>query len=268
MNMFALMVNILREAYMTIVIKIGGSTLGDNDTSLQDIVHLAEAGQQPIVVHGGGAMITDWLTKLNITTNFVNGLRSTNPDALEVVIAILRGVVNTTLVTQLTQLGGRAVGISGVDNSLIQAEQYNSDLGLVGKITKINNDLLIPLLDNNIIPVIAPIGIESLSQPLNINADTVAGEIAASINAEKLVFLTDVDGIMDDSGALVPTLTVQTSNALKEAGILKGGMIPKVDAGFTASKAGTFVHIINGTLAYSLQQLMDGNLSGTTIKGG
>ena len=140
MNMFALMVNILREAYMTIVIKIGGSTLGDNDTSLQDIVHLAEAGQRPIVVHGGGAMITDWLTKLNITTNFVNGLRSTNPDALEVVIAILRGVVNTTLVTQLTQLGGRVVGISGVDNSLIQAEQYNSDLGLVGKIRKINKD--------------------------------------------------------------------------------------------------------------------------------
>ena len=252
---------------MTIVIKIGGSTLGDNDTSLQDIVHLAQTGKRPVVVHGGGAMITDWLDRLNVDTNFVNGLRATNSEALEVVIAILRGVVNTTLVAQLTQAGGRAVGISGVDNALIQAEQYDPDLGLVGKITKINNDLLAPLLDNNIIPVIAPIGIETLSQPLNINADTVAGEIAASINAEKLVFLTDVAGILDESGSLVSTLTIQMSNTLKEDGILKGGMIPKVDAGFIAARAGTIVHIINGTIAYSLQQLIDGNLSGTTIRG-
>ena len=252
---------------MTIVIKIGGSILGDNDTSLQDIVHLAQTGKRPVVVHGGGAMITDWLDRLNVDTNFVNGLRATNSEALEVVIAILRGVVNTTLVAQLTQAGGRAVGISGVDNALIQAEQYDPDLGLVGKITKINNDLLAPLLDNNIIPVIAPIGIETLSQPLNINADTVAGEIAASINAEKLVFLTDVAGILDESGSLVSTLTIQMSNTLKEDGILKGGMIPKVDAGFIAARAGTIVHIINGTIAYSLQQLIDGNLSGTTIRG-
>lgn len=252
---------------MTIVIKIGGSILGDNDTSLQDIVHLAQTGKRPVVVHGGGAMITDWLDRLNVDTNFVNGLRATNSEALEVVIAILRGVVNTTLVAQLTQAGGRAVGISGVDNALIQAEQYDPDLGLVGKITKINNDLLAPLLDNNIIPVIAPIGIETLSQPLNINADTVAGEIAASINAEKLVFLTDVSGILDESGSLVSTLTIQMSNTLKENGILKGGMIPKVDAAFIAAKAGTIVHIINGTIAYSLQQLIDGNLSGTTIRG-
>ena len=265
--MFVLMVNILREEHMTIVIKIGGSTLGDNDTSLQDIVHLAQTGKRPVVVHGGGAMITDWLDRLNVDTNFVNGLRATNSEALEVVIAILRGVVNTTLVAQLTQAGGRAVGISGVDNALIQAEQYDPDLGLVGKITKINNDLLAPLLDNNIIPVIAPIGIETLSQPLNINADTVAGEIAASINAEKLVFLTDVAGILDESGSLVSTLTIQMSNTLKEDGILKGGMIPKVDAGFIAARAGTIVHIINGTIAYSLQQLIDGNLSGTTIRG-
>ena len=252
---------------MTIVIKIGGSILGDNDTSLQDIVHLAQTGKRPVVVHGGGAMITDWLDRLNVNTNFVNGLRATNSEALEVVIAILRGVVNTTLVAQLTQAGGRAVGISGVDNALIQAEQYDPDLGLVGKITKINNDLLSPLLDNNIIPVIAPIGIETLSQPLNINADTVAGEIAASINAEKLVFLTDVAGILDESGSLVSTLTIQMSNTLKEDGTLKGGMIPKVDAGFIAARAGTIVHIINGTIAYSLQQLIDGNLSGTTIRG-
>ena len=252
---------------MTIVIKIGGSTLGDNDTSLQDIVHLAQTGKRPVVVHGGGAMITDWLDRLNVDTNFVNGLRATNSEALEVVIAILRGVVNTTLVAQLTQAGGRAVGISGVDNALIQAEQYDPDLGLVGKITKINNDLLAPLLDNNIIPVIAPIGIEKLSQPLNINADTVAGEIAASINAEKLVFLTDVAGILDESGSLVSTLTIQMSNTLKEDGTLKGGMIPKVDAGFIAARTGTIVHIINGTIAYSLQQLIDGNLSGTTIRG-
>ena len=116
---------------MTIVIKIGGSTLGENDTSLQDIVHLAEAGERPIVVHGGGAMITDWLDRLDITTNFVNGLRSTNTESLEVVIAILRGIVNTALVAQLTQAGGRAVGISGVDSSLIEAEQYDPNLGLV-----------------------------------------------------------------------------------------------------------------------------------------
>lgn len=188
------------------VVKIGGSTLGAQDTSLQDIVELHRQGLRPVVVHGGGAMISDWLQRLDIESHFVDGLRSTSAPAMEVVLGVLRGVVNTQLVSEIIALGGRAVGLSGVDGSMVQAEQYNQRLGLVGRITSANAELLISLLDAGVIPVIAPIALEAPAQALNINADTMAGEIARALGAAQLIFLTDVDGLLDASGAVVGTL--------------------------------------------------------------
>lgn len=183
------------------VVKIGGSILGAEDTTLEDVVALQRDGGRPIVVHGGGAMISDWLDRLSVTSEFVEGLRATSAEALEVVIAVLRGVISTRLVAQIEALGGRGVGLSGVDGAVVRAERYDERLGFVGRISHVDGSLLDALLDAGAVPVIAPIGLEPPGQPLNINADTVAGEVARAVGAGRLVFLTDVDGLLDAGGA-------------------------------------------------------------------
>ncbi|MEI6136548.1 MAG: acetylglutamate kinase [Chloroflexota bacterium] len=248
------------------VVKIGGSTLGAQDTSLQDIVELHRQGLRPVVVHGGGAMISDWLQRLDIESHFVDGLRSTSAPAMEVVLGVLRGVVNTQLVSEIIALGGRAVGLSGVDGSMVQAEQYDQRLGLVGRITSANAELLISLLDAGVIPVIAPIALEAPAQALNINADTMAGEIARALGAAQLIFLTDVDGLLDASGAVVGTLDEARAAGLREAGVLSGGMIPKIDACFRAAEVGVGAFIANGTLPHTVHRLVSGERIGTRIE--
>jgi len=148
-----------------IVIKIGGSTLGADDTTIVDVVALHRAGERVIIVHGGGALITDWLTKMAIPSQFVDGLRSTSAAAIEVVVGVLRGVVNTQLVGELVAAGAPAIGLSGVDGGLVQAERYDPRLEYVGRVTSINPSILTPLLDAGIIPVIAPIGVEARASP-------------------------------------------------------------------------------------------------------
>ncbi|RLT39409.1 MAG: acetylglutamate kinase [Chloroflexi bacterium] len=248
------------------VVKIGGSTLGAQDTSLQDIVELHRQGLRPVVVHGGGAMISDWLQRLDIESHFVDGLRSTSAPAMEVVLGVLRGVVNTQLVSEIIALGGRAVGLSGVDGSMVQAEQYDQRLGLVGRITSANAELLISLLDAGVIPVIAPIALEAPAQALNINADTMAGEIARALGAAQLIFLTDVDGLLDASGAVVGTLDEARAAGLRETGVLSGGMIPKIDACFRAAEVGVGAFIANGTLPHMVHRLVSGERIGTRIR--
>jgi len=248
------------------VIKIGGSTLGAQDTSLQDVVELHREGLRPVVVHGGGAMISDWLKRLEIESHFVDGLRSTSQPAMEVVLGVLRGVVNTQLVGEIIALGGRAVGLSGVDGAMVQAEQYDERLGLVGRITAAHADLLMSLLDAGVIPVIAPIALEPPSQPLNINADTMAGEIARALNAAQLIFLTDVDGLMDGTGAVVETLDASRAEALRADGVLSGGMIPKIDACFRAAEVGVAAFIANGTQPHTVHRLVSGERIGTRIE--
>ena len=248
------------------VVKIGGSTLGAQDTSLQDIVELHRQGLRPVVVHGGGAIISDWLQRLDIESHFVDGLRSTSAPAMEVVLGVLRGVVNTQLVSEIIALGGRAVGLSGVDGSMVQAEQYDQRLGLVGRITSANAELLISLLDAGVIPVIAPIALEAPAQALNINADTMAGEIARALGAAQLIFLTDVDGLLDASGAVVGTLDEARAAGLREAGVLSGGMIPKIDACFRAAEVGVGAFIANGTLPHTVHRLVSGERIGTRIE--
>ena len=249
----------------TTVVKIGGSTLGSEDTTLQDVVAMHRAGDRPVIVHGGGAMITDWLRRLDIPSQFVDGLRSTNAEAIDVVVGVLRGVVNTQLVGQIVALGGRAVGLCGVDGGLVTAERYDGRLGFVGRVTGVNAEVLRGLLDSGIIPVIAPIGLEAPAQPLNINADTVAGEVARALRADSLVFLTDVEGLLDGQGVLVPELDLALATALREAGVLAGGMIPKVDACFRAAEAGVAASMADGTVPGMLRRVASGERVGTRI---
>ena len=250
---------------LTTVVKIGGSTLGSEDTTLQDLVAMQRAGERPVVVHGGGAMITDWLRRLEIPSQFIDGLRSTNADAIDVVVGVLRGVVNTQLVGEIGALGGRAVGLCGVDSGLVTAERYDDRLGFVGRVTGVNTKVLLSLLDSGVIPVIAPIGLEAPSQPLNINADTVAGEVARALRADSLVFLTDVEGLLDGQGVLVPELDLALATALREAGVLAGGMIPKVDACFRAAEAGVAASMADGTVPGMLRRVAAGERVGTRI---
>ena len=221
-----------------IVVKIGGSTLGSEDTTLEDVVALRKRGERVIVVHGGGSMISDWLERLDVPSVFIDGLRSTNEEALDVVIAVLRGVVNTHFVAAIERLGGRAVGLSGVDGGLIQARRRDERLGYVGEVIGVDREALRPALESGAVPVIAPIGLEPPGQPLNINADTVAGEIARAVGASLLVFLTDVEGVMDGHGRLIEELDAGEAATLRENGTVAGGMIPKIDAGLRAGGTG------------------------------
>ncbi len=250
-----------------IVVKIGGSTLGDEDTTLEDVVALRKRGEHVIVVHGGGAMINDWLERLKIPSVFIDGLRSTNEQALDVVIAVLRGVVNTRFVAAIERLGGRAVGLSGVDAGLIRARRRDERLGYVGEVTGIDREALRPIIESGAVPVIAPIGLEPPGQPLNINADTVAGEIARAVGASLLVFLTDVEGVLDGHGHLIEELDADRAAALREDGTVTGGMIPKIDAGLRAAERGAAAHVANGRLSHTLEQIVSGDDLGTRVRG-
>lgn len=247
------------------VVKIGGSTLGAEDTSLEDVVALAEEGHRPLVVHGGGAMISGWLDRMAIDTEFVDGLRATNEDALDIVVGVLRGVVNARLVAQIVERGGRAVGVSGIDGGAIRAERYDERLGFVGRVTEVDPTFFVSLIDAGVIPVVAPIGLEAPAQPLNINADTVAGELARAVRADRLLFLTDVDGLLGGDGELVTALSESRATELREEGVLTGGMIPKVDACLRAAETGTEAFIANGTLPGTVRQLFSDHPLGTRV---
>ena len=247
------------------VVKIGGSTLGAEDTSLEDIVALAEAGARPVVVHGGGAIISDWLNRLSVESTFVDGLRATNEEALDVVVGVLRGVVNVRLVSQLVALGGNAIGISGLDGGCVRAQRYDDRLGFVGQISEVDGAFLTSLLDVGLIPVIAPIGLEAPSQPLNINADTVAGEVARALAADRLIFLTDVEGLLDAEGGLIGELTASLAADLRRDGTVAGGMIPKIDACFRAAEASVAAYVANGMIGRTVVRIAGGESLGTRV---
>jgi acetylglutamate kinase len=252
----------------TIVVKVGGSTWDSRDAALDDIVALQREGQLIVVVHGGGKTVDRWLEVHGVESRFVDGLRVTDENALPVVIAVLAGYTNKQLVAGLASLGLPAVGLSGADG-LIKARRI-PDLGYVGEVKAVNVQLLNLLLDNGYTPVIAPIGVdeggESMStQLLNINADTVAGEIAVALGAEYLVFLTDVPGVLDSDGKAVERLSAAQADSLVRAGIIKGGMLPKVDACLKASAAGTAALILDGRRAGSVRSAVEGQVAGTRV---
>lgn len=260
------------ETNNTIVVKIGGSTLGEHDTTIQDVVELQKKGIRIIVVHGGGKMITDWQEKLGLNTRFVRGKRVTDKPSLEVAVSVLAGLVNKEIVTSIVSAGGRAAGISGVDGSLIEGSIENAEMGYVGRIDKIDVALLDALLIAGFVPVIATIGFNRRTETsdnvrtLNINADTAAGEIAAVVRAGKLVFLTDVEGVLDKAGKLFSTLSPAEAEALVKGGVASGGMIPKLEACLMALQGGAAAYIVDGRKSHALRELMAGGSGGTVIK--
>jgi acetylglutamate kinase len=253
-----------------IVVKIGGSTLGAHDTTLEDVVTLQRAGRQVVVVHGGGPQATAWLKLHGAGTQFVRGLRVTDAAALEVVVAVLAGLVNKQITAALNALGGRAVGLSGADGPTVLAEVREPELGRVGAVWAVRTELLDALLRAGYVPVLSSVGFDVAAPSpetalLNINADTVAGEVAAALGAERLVFLTDVPGVKDDAGAVRARLAPREAEALVRAGVVSGGMIPKVEACLRAARAGAASVIVDGREPHALLAALNGAVTGTRI---
>lgn len=255
-----------------IVVKIGGSTLGNHDTTLEDIVELQRQGKPLVVVHGGGKLITDWLTRQGVTSQFVQGERVTDQSTLEVVISVLAGLVNKDIVATINSRGGRAVGISGVDGALIEGKIGDKEKGYVGVVVRVNTGILESLMAAGFVPIIAPVGLNTYDRPadapptLNFNADVVAGEIAATIGAERLIFLTDVAGILDQSGKRLPHLSPREAEALMASGTASGGMIPKIKACLRALSTTAATCIIDGRQSHALLRAMEKESTGTTIQ--
>ena len=256
-----------------IVVKIGGSTLGSHDTSLRDLVALQEEGQQVVVVHGGGNVISQWMQRQGLAPQFVGGLRVTDAPSLEIVVAVLCGLINKELVSLMYEFGGRSVGLSGIDGCMVEAEIGNPELGFVGEVTNVNVDLIRVALDSGFIPMIAPLGVhvrdgsENAGSPLNINGDTVAGELARALEAQQLVFLTDVAGVMDGGGRVIRRLDRRRANILFNSGVIQGGMIPKLSACLRALEQSPVANIIDGRQPNALLECIRGNSTGTTIVG-
>ncbi|MBI5523452.1 MAG: acetylglutamate kinase [Desulfarculus sp.] len=253
----------------TIVVKYGGHAMVDDDLKKSfalNVILLRAVGIYPVVVHGGGPQINRLLKALNITSDFVDGMRVTTPEVMDVVQMVLLGQVNTSIVGLINQHGGRAVGLSGHDGPLIRAsrlqiarEKANDqppeivDIGLVGEPEKVDPQVLRALEHGNFIPVIAPVGVGPDGESLNINADLVAAAVAAGLRASKLILLTDTRGVLDGGGNLINELTPPQVGELMEAGVIKGGMIPKVSCCLEALEAGVEqAHIIDGRVPNAL----------------
>ncbi|OGO01610.1 MAG: acetylglutamate kinase [Chloroflexi bacterium RBG_13_52_12] len=253
------------------VVKIGGSTFGSRDTTIEDIVSLQEKGYPLVVVHGGGSTVTDWLKRMGITTRFVRGERVTDLPSLEVVTAVLAGLVNKEITAAINVKGGRAIGISGVDGSLIESRMKEKEMGYVGLVEKVNPAVLEALLKDGFVPVVSPISLYSIDRPegapaiMNVNGDPIAGDIAAVLGAKRLIFLTDVDGIKDGSGNPIPRVSKAEAEGMVTSGVISGGMIPKINACLRALNAGAVARIIDGRKPHALLGEINGGDGGTTI---
>jgi acetylglutamate kinase len=243
----------------TIVVKYGGHAMDDGLPTefAQDVVLMKQTGINPVVVHGGGPQIGAMLKKLNITSSFVDGLRVTDAATMEVVEMVLSGSINKQIVTGINAAGGRAVGVSGKDGNLVLAKKAERtrldpatgkrvavDLGFVGEPERVDAEVLKMIMNSDLIPVVAPIGVDTKGQTYNINADTVAGAVAGAIAAERLILLTDVEGVLDKEGKVVPKLKVAEAKALIADGTISGGMIPKVETAIDAVESGVHAAVI------------------------
>ena len=254
---------IRRLSGKTVVIKYGGAAMLSAELSekiMQDITLLKYVGMNPIVVHGGGGDINKMLKIYQIEPEFHNGLRVTDQATMDIVQMVLMGKINKDIVSQLGTAGAKAIGLCGKDAGLIKAEKMLADdgydLGHVGKITDINTKLLNTLAMDEYIPVIAPIGVGEGGESYNINADTVAGEVAAALSAEKLIFLTDIDGIRcvpDEPSSLIYEISIDEIYKYINTGVITGGMLPKVEGCIKAIQSGVKrTHILNGTIPHPI----------------
>ncbi|MCT7359070.1 MAG: acetylglutamate kinase [Thalassobium sp.] len=267
----------------TIVVKYGGNAMIDEDLKnsfARDMVMLKLIGINPIVVHGGGPQIGDLLKKLNIESTFVNGMRVTTGETMDVVEMVLGGLVNKDIVNLINQNGGKAIGLTGKDGQLLHAKKLhvtkNSpelekpeiiDIGHVGEVSRINTQVLDMLTNSDFIPVIAPIGVGDDGSSYNINADLVAGKVAEVLRAEKLILLTNIAGLMDKEGKVLTGLSTKQVDDLIADGTIYGGMLPKIQCALDAVHAGvTSAHIIDGRVAHStLLELFTDEGVGTLI---
>jgi acetylglutamate kinase len=255
-----------------IVVKIGGATFGKRDPILEDIVALQKKGKSLVVIHGGGSMVTEWLKKQGAETKFVRGERVTDKTALDIVAAVLGGLANKQIVATINHLGGRAAGISGVDGAMVQSRIANPELGYVAEVVKVDPAVLHALLQAGFIPVISPVTDFSHDRPadaplmLNINGDPLAGEIAAALGAEKLIFLTDVTGVLDKNGKLLDVITIPEAKALIDSGTASGGMIPKLNACLIAAAHKTTTCIVDGRQPHALINAIESDHAGTIIR--
>ncbi|MCG5059483.1 MAG: acetylglutamate kinase [Limnoraphis sp. WC205] len=253
---------IQKFANRTIVVKYGGAAMKESHLKQQvvrDIVLLSCVGIRPVVVHGGGPEINTWLGKLGIEPQFKNGLRVTDAATMDVVEMVLVGRVNKEIVALINQAGGSAVGLCGKDSNLIVARPQDQEgIGFVGEVNSINIKLVASLVDSHYIPVVSSVAADDTGQAYNINADTVAGEIAAALGAEKLILMTDTTGILEDyhnPETLIAKLDIQEARGLIEKGIVGGGMIPKVNCCVRSLAQGVrAAHIIDGRMPHALLQ--------------
>lgn len=260
---------IRRFSGMTIVVKYGGHAMVDEQLKIdfaRDITLMKFIGINPVVVHGGGPQINLVLEKMGMTTKFIDGMRFTDEQTMDVVEMVLGGKVNKSIVSQINQQGGKAVGLSGKDGELLFAEKLKIlhqpddtkppeiiDPGHVGTVTKVNPSIINTLGNSGFIPVVAPVGVGEGGETYNINADLVAAKVAGALSAGRMIFLTDVDGILDSSGSLISSIDAQTIKKMVDAKTISGGMIPKIDYALDALKNGVAkVQIINGTRRHAL----------------
>ena len=260
----------IRRFYgMTIVIKYGGHAMVDDhlkENFARDITLMKFIGLNPVVVHGGGPQINQVLERMGIHPKFVRGMRLTDEPTMDVVEMVLGGKVNKGIVAQINQQGGKAVGLSGKDGGLIRAKKLHIvfqeddnkppeiiDPGLVGQVTHVNPSIINTLIQQDFIPIIAPVGSGDSGETYNINADLVASSIAMALSAARLIFLTDVDGVLDLSGSLISSIGAEKINKMVEEKTISGGMIPKIECALEALKSGVEkVHIINGSKRHAL----------------
>ena len=260
---------IRRFTNATMVVKYGGHAMVDENLKKDfalDIILMKYVGINPVVVHGGGPQIESFLKKLSIQSEFVDGMRVTDKQTMDVVEMVLVGKVNKEIVTLINQNGGQSVGLSGQDGNLITARKMKYvrrkaddqppeiiDIGMVGEVTGVNNDLLERLITSQFIPVIAPVGVGENGETYNINADHVAGRIAASLKARKLILLTDTQGVLDQKGNLISSIRGKDSQNLMDDGTVTGGMIPKIHCCVEALKGGVKkAHIIDGRKEHAI----------------
>jgi len=259
---------IQRFSGKTVVVKYGGNAMTEDtliDSFARDMVLMKEVGINPVVVHGGGPQIGDLLAKLNIESRFVNGMRVTDAETMDVVEMVLGGLVNKGIVNLINQSGGKAIGLTGKDGAQIRARQLKVehqspemtapeiiDIGHVGEVEHISTDLIEMLAARDFIPVIAPIGVDAKGRSYNINADLVAGKVAEALDAEKLMLLTNVAGLMNAEGEVLTGLTTGQVDALIADGTIHGGMLPKIRCALEAVKGGArSAHIIDGRVPHA-----------------
>ena len=230
-----------------VVIKFGGHAMGSDaamDSFARDIVLMQQVGLNPVIVHGGGPMINEMLEKLGVKSEFVNGKRVTDAETVRVVEMVLSGQVNKRIVQAINRQGGKGVGLSGKDANLITCTQTNPDLGFVGTPSNVQPAVLHKLFEAGMIPVVAPLGAGENGETFNINGDTAAGAVAAALEADRLLLLTDVAGVKDASGEVVTELTPDQIRNLTEAGVIAGGMIPKTETALQAIEGGVRAVVI------------------------